>query len=174
MVLYVVRTAIERESQVMDFLASNAKKVKGINSLIFPHGMSGYILVEADNPDVIRQISYGVPYVRGILRTPTKYEEVAHLIEFKPTAVEIDKGDVVQIIAGPFKGDKAKVVRIDLQKSQVVLELLEAAVPIPITLDLDSVKLVTKAKQVAEQKAEETAKQEELKEHRQDEDENIM
>jgi transcriptional antiterminator NusG len=145
MALYVLRTTVGREAQVLDFLASNAKKVKGISALLFPHGMAGYILIEAENPDIIKQISLGVPYVGGVLRTPTRMEEVVHLIEFKPEEVDIHKGDVVQIIAGPFKGEKAKVTRIDVQKSQVVLELLEAAVPIPITLNLDSVKVLTKA-----------------------------
>jgi len=51
-----------------------------------------------------------------------------------------------------------------LQKQQIVLELLEAAVPIPITLGLDSIRVITKAAQVAEQKAEDEARQEELKE----------
>jgi len=160
--LYVVRTAIGREAQVMDFLASNAKKVKGIHSLLFPHGMMGYIMIEADTADIIKQIALGVPYVRGILRTPTKYEEIEHLIEFKPEEIDINKGDIVQIIAGPFKGEKAKVTRIDIQKSQVVLELLEAAVPIPITLGLDSVKVITKAEAEAEAKAQQTEREREL------------
>ena len=140
--LYVVRTAIGREAQVMDFLASNAKKTTGIYSILFPHGMSGYILVEAESPEIIKHISYGVPYVRGVLRTPTKYEEIEPLIEFKPETIEINVGDTVSIIAGPFKGEKAKVTRINIQKAEVVLELLEAAVPIPITLGLDSVKVI--------------------------------
>jgi len=151
MALYVVRTAIGRESQVMDFLASNAKKVEGVYSLLFPHGMTGYILVEAMSVDIVKQIAYGVPYVRGVLRTPTSYEEIEHLIEFKPESIDIHKGDVVSIIAGPFKGEKAKVTRIDLQKAQVVLELLEAAVPIPITIGLDSVKVIGK-KELEEKK----------------------
>ena len=151
MALYILRTTVGRESQVLDFLASNAKKVKGISALFFPHGMAGYILIEADNPDIIKQISTGVPYVGGILRTPTKMEEIEHMIEFKPEQVDIHKGDIVQIIAGPFRGEKAKISRIDLQKSQVILELLEAAVPIPITLSLDSVKVLTKAEATAEE-----------------------
>lgn len=152
MALFVVRTAIGREGQVMDFLASNAKKTQGIHSLLFPHGMTGYILVEAISADIVKQVAYGVPYVRGVLRTPTKYEEIEHLIEFKPELVDIHKGDIVSIIAGPFKGEKAKVTRIDLAKAQVVLELLEAAVPIPITIGLDSVKVI--GKKEAEEKKE--------------------
>jgi transcriptional antiterminator NusG len=140
--LYIVRTAIGREDQVMDFLASNAKRFGGVYAIVYPQGMSGYILVEADSDTAVKQVAYKVPYVRGVLGKPTTYEEIDHLIEFKPEQVDVKVGDTVSIIAGPFKGEKAKVTRINLQKSEVILELLEAAVPIPITINLDSIKVV--------------------------------
>jgi transcription termination/antitermination protein NusG len=142
--LFIIRTAIGREDQVIDFLASNAKKMPGIFSLIYPHGMSGYILVEADSDTSVKQVAFRVPYVRGVLTKPVSYAEVEHLIEFKAENVDIHLGDIVQIIAGPFKGEKAKVSRINTQKAEIVVELLEAAVPIPITIALDSVKVIGK------------------------------
>ena len=142
--MYIVRTAIGREGQVMDFLASNAKKMGGVFSLVFPHGMSGYILVEADSDTSVKQVAFRVPYVRGILQKPVSYEEVEHLVEFKAENVDIHLGDICQIIAGPFKGEKAKVTRINTQKAEIIVELLEAAVPIPITIALDSVKVIGK------------------------------
>jgi transcription termination/antitermination protein NusG len=142
--LFIVRTAIGREDQVLDFLASNAKKMGGVLSLIYPHGMSGYILVEADCDTSVKQVAFRVPYVRGILSKPVTYDEVEHLIEFKAENVDIHLGDIVQIIAGPFKAEKAKVSRINTQKAEIVVELLEAAVPIPITISIDSVKVIGK------------------------------
>jgi len=142
--LFIVRTAIGREDQVMDFLASNAQKFGSVYTLLFPHGMSGYIIVEADNVNAVKQLSYRVPYVRGVLTRATSFEDIEHLVEFKPENVDINIGDIVSIIAGPFKGEKAKVTRINTQKSEVILELLEAAVPIPITINLDSVKVIGK------------------------------
>ena len=56
--LYIVRTAIGRESQVVDFLSTNAKRYEGVYSIIYPHGMSGYIIVEADTDQIVKQISY--------------------------------------------------------------------------------------------------------------------
>lgn len=140
--LYIVRTAIGRESQVVDFLSNNAKRYGGVYSIIYPHGMSGYVIVEADSDQVVKQISYKVPYVRGVLSKELPYAEIEHLIEFKPEDVNVNVGDIVSIIAGPFRGEKAKVTRINTQKSEVILELLEAAVPIPITINLDSIKVI--------------------------------
>ena len=56
--------------------------------------------------------------------------------------VNIQKNDIVEIISGPFKREQAKITRIDKQKEDVVVELLEAAVPIPITVKMDAVKVI--------------------------------
>ena len=56
--------------------------------------------------------------------------------------VNIQKNDIVEIISGPFKGENAKVSRIDKIKEDVVVELVEAAVPIPITVKIDAVKVI--------------------------------
>jgi len=64
------------------------------------------------------------------------------MLEQAKVNVDIRKNDIVEIISGPFKREKAKIVRIDETKEEVVVELLEAAVPIPITVKLDSVKVI--------------------------------
>ena len=64
------------------------------------------------------------------------------MLEQVKIQVNIQKNDIVEIISGPFKREKAKVARIDQQKEEVVVELLEAAIPIPITVKLDSVKVI--------------------------------
>tara|TARA_Y100000310_G_C20635592_1_gene790985 strand:- start:128 stop:595 length:468 start_codon:yes stop_codon:yes gene_type:complete len=140
--LFIIRTTMGREDQVMDFISSNAIKMEGVYSVFHPQGMRGYIIIEAEAYEAVRELAYGVPYVRGVLSKETKYEEIEGMIEFKPEDIDINTGDVVRVIAGPFKGEKARITRIDLGKAQVVLELLEAAVPIPITIGLESVKVI--------------------------------
>ena len=54
--------------------------------------------------------------------------------------MNIQQKDIVEIITGPFKREQARISRIDKTKEEVVVELLEAAVPIPITLKMDAVK----------------------------------
>jgi transcriptional antiterminator NusG len=56
--------------------------------------------------------------------------------------INIKKNDIVEIISGPFKREQAKITRIDKAKEEVVVELLGAAVPIPITVKMDSVKVI--------------------------------
>ena len=46
------------------------------------------------------------------------------------------------MIAEPFKKEKANVLRIDKQKEEVVVSLLGAVVPLPVTVKLDNVKVI--------------------------------
>ncbi|QQG39060.1 MAG: transcription elongation factor Spt5 [Candidatus Woesearchaeota archaeon] len=143
MAIFTLRTTANREDQVMDFISSNAQKKKlNIYSVIRPHGLRGYIFIEAPSRQDAENSCQGVPYARGILPSPVKYEEVESMLEQVKTAVNIQKNDIVEMISGPFKREKAKVSRVDLAKEEVVVDLLEAAVPIPITVKLDAVKVI--------------------------------
>ena len=152
--IFILRTTANREEQVMDFVTSNAKK-KGLNiySVIHPHGMRGYIFIEAPTREEAEQAAFNIPYARGILKKKVDYKEIEHLLEeSKKVEMNIKKNDIVEIIAGPFKRENAKVTRIDHAKEEVVVELLEAAVPIPITLKMDNVKVIRREGEEEKQK----------------------
>ncbi|PIY60175.1 transcription elongation factor Spt5 [Candidatus Woesearchaeota archaeon CG_4_10_14_0_8_um_filter_47_5] len=142
--IFALRTTANREDQVMDFVSSNAMR-KGLEifSVIRPHGMRGYIFIEAKDRTSAEQAAFRVPYARGILPNLIKYTEIEHMLEkSKKRQTNIEKHDIVEIISGPFKREKAKITRVDRTKEEVVVELLESAVPIPITLKLDAVKVI--------------------------------
>ena len=141
--IFALRTTANREDQVLAFVASNAARKKiPIKSVIAQHGMRGYIFIEADDALAAEQAAQGVPYAKGILGKEIQYKEIEHMLEMVKKDVNIQKNDIVEIISGPFKREQAKIARVDKAKSEVVVELLEAAVPIPITLDIDSVKVI--------------------------------
>lgn len=141
--IYALRTTANREDQVMEFVTSNAQKKKlEVYSVIRPHGMRGYIFVEAGSRSDAEQAAYNVPYARGILPKPVEYAEIEHMLEQVKREINIQKNDIAEIISGPFKREKAKIIRIDKTKEEVVVELLQAAVPIPITVKLDAVKVI--------------------------------
>lgn len=142
--IFALRTTANREEQVVSFLASNVKRKKiDVFSVVRPHGMRGYIFVEAASKSDAEQAAFGVPYARGILGEAIEESEISHMIDEQVTKeMNIKKNDIVEIISGAFKRENAKVSRIDKQKEEVVVELLEAAVPIPITLKMDAIKVV--------------------------------
>ncbi len=144
MSIFILRVTANREDQVVDFLSSNAER-KGLEvySVVRPHKMRGYIFVEAKSRTDVEKAAFGVPYARGVLKESVPYKEIEHLVEIEKKEREvIKKNYVVEIIAGPFKHEKAKIVRIDKTKDTIVVELLNAAVPIPITLNREDVKVI--------------------------------
>ncbi|MBI2663905.1 transcription elongation factor Spt5 [Candidatus Woesearchaeota archaeon] len=145
--IFAIRTTANREEQVMDFIASNAKKKKlEVYSVIHPHGMRGYIFIEAKSMLDAEQAAFKVPYARGVLAKQLDYAEVEHMLEpAKKVAMNIQQNDIVEIISGPFRREQAKISRMDKTKEEVVVELLEAAVPIPITLKMDAVKVIRRS-----------------------------
>jgi transcription termination/antitermination protein NusG len=56
--------------------------------------------------------------------------------------IKIEKNDIVEIISEPFKNEKAKVIRVDKAKGECVVSLLGAAVPIPVTVKLDNLRVI--------------------------------
>ncbi|MBI5047261.1 transcription elongation factor Spt5, partial [Candidatus Micrarchaeota archaeon] len=65
----------------------------------------------------------------------------------KQPAMVIEPGDLVEMTSGPFKGERAKVIKLDDAKDEITVELMEVAVPIPVTVKIKTVKLFQKAGQ---------------------------
>lgn len=142
--IFGLRTTANREEQVMDFLGSRLAKQTELNvySVIRAHGMRGYIFVEAETRQDAESAVNRVPYARGLLPQEIQYKEIEHLLEQVKVEYNIQKNDVVELISGPFKRESAKVTRVDQAKEEVVVELLNAAIPIPITVKMDTVKVI--------------------------------
>ena len=153
--IFGLRTTANREDQVMDFVTSNAEKKKyEVFSIIRPHGMRGYIFIEAKSKLDAEQAAFKVPYARGILPKEIDYSEIEHMLEpTKKVEMKIEKNDIVEIISGPFRREKAKIIRVDKTKDDVVVELLEAAVPIPITLKIDAIKVIRREEEDGKEEA---------------------
>jgi transcription termination/antitermination protein NusG len=150
--IFALRTTANREDQVMDFVSSNIVKKKiDVFSIIRPHGMRGYIFLEGEKREEAERAAFNVPYARGILPKEIEYAEIEHMLEQVKKEVDIRKNDIAEIISGPFKREQCKITRIDKTKEEVVVELLEAAVPIPITVKMDSVKVVRRDSEEVEE-----------------------
>ena len=118
------------------------KKNLNVFSVSRPHGLRGYILLEAEDRESAEEAVFNLPYVKGIIGKTISYEEVKDMIEPSATTISIQEGDIVEIISEPFKKEKAKVLRIDKQKEEVVVSLLGAVVPLPVTVKLDNVRVI--------------------------------
>jgi transcriptional antiterminator NusG len=146
--IFTVRTTIGKERQVLDNISSNVKK-RGlaVYSIVSPSEIRGYFFIEADNTDDVRAAIFGIPHIKGLVERDIQEVSLEELDKFFSPAsesIKVEEGDVVELTSGPFKGDKAKIKRVDKIKEEVVVELLEAAVSIPLTVKLDSIRVIQK------------------------------
>jgi len=107
--------------------------------MLSPAELKGYIFIEGSEED-IRKATQGVPHIKGLINKPIKIEELSNFFSQEVKEITIKEGDVVEVVGGPFKREKAKIVRIDEAKREAKIELVESAVPIPITIKLDLLK----------------------------------
>jgi transcriptional antiterminator NusG len=71
-------------------------------------------------------------------------DELEKTLMPKPTVQKVSKGDLIELISGPFKKEKARVAKIDKDKDEITVELIEAAVPIPVVVRGDDIKILRK------------------------------
>lgn len=143
--MLAVKTSIGHEKTVADSIASRAKpKPSGVFAILSPATIRGYVFVEAMNTDSLRELVKGVRRTRGIVKGETSFAEIEHFLSPKPIVSGIVEGDIVELIAGPFKGEKARVQQIDENKEEITVELFEAMVPIPVTIRGDHVRVLEK------------------------------
>ncbi len=141
--LYAYRVTAGQENIVADLLSEKIKKTKSlVSALLVSSRLKGYLIVESPDEVEAKKLVTNVPHVKSVLNRPIAFDEIKELLESKPQEVLLNKGDLVEITGGPFKGEKAKVVRIDNDKEEVTVELVEVAVPIPVTLKLNTVKVL--------------------------------
>jgi len=159
--IFIIKVTTNKEERAVDMIAERAEK-KNLNvySVSRPHGLRGYVLLEAEDRESAEESVFNLPYVKGIIGKTISYEEVKGMIEPSISTVSIKEGDIVEIISEPFKKEKAKVLRIDKQKEEVVVSLLGAVVPLPVTIKLDNVKVIRREEEREEQEDKEVKHEE--------------
>ncbi len=148
--LYTYRLTAGQEKIVAEMLAKRVEKEKlPIYSIALFEDLKGYLIVEAADEVTVRQAGMKIPHIRGLLSKSMELSALDSLIEAaKPAVMSFGKGDIVELMSGPFKGEKAKIIRIDENRETVTVELTDVAVPIPVTIKADIIKIHQKAADV--------------------------
>jgi len=153
--IYVIKVTTNKEDRAVDMIEEKVqKKQLRVYSLARPHGLRGYVFLEADERDTAEEAAFNLPYVKGIIGKTITYDEIKNMLEPTVAEINIEKNDIVEIISEPFKKEKAKVIRIDKQKEEAVVSLLGAQVPIPVTVKLDNLRVIRRDKEEAEEGSE--------------------
>lgn len=144
--IFAIKTTNRAERSVADNIDKAVRDANNdirVMSVIVPDELKGYVLVETDEPLArVQELMEHVPSARTVLPGVTSLEEVGHYLVPKPAVSGIDEGTIVELINGPFKGEKAVVKRVDASKEEITVELYESVLPIPITVRGDHVRVI--------------------------------
>ncbi|OYT42706.1 MAG: transcription elongation factor Spt5 [Candidatus Aenigmarchaeota archaeon ex4484_224] len=144
MPIYAIKTIVGRERVTMKGIKGRViEENLDIKAIVHPEELKGYIFIEGEIDEIEKAVA-NMPNVRGIIRKPISVEEIKKFLIPKKVEIELNVGDLVEVIGGPFKGERGKVKRYDKAKREVTIELLEATVPIPITVAADLVRVIEK------------------------------
>jgi len=161
--IFIVKVTTNKEDRVVDMISERAvKKELNVFSVVKPHGLKGYIIIEALDRDSAEEAAFNLPYVKGIIGKTVAYEEIRNMLEPKVEDFHIEIGDIVEMIGQTFKGEKAKVTRVDKAKGEVVVSLLGASVPIPVTVKMDTVKVIRRESEGESESSDESQEDEDL------------
>ncbi|MBI5347197.1 MAG: transcription elongation factor Spt5 [Candidatus Aenigmarchaeota archaeon] len=141
-----VRTTTGRENVVIESIISKVKSKRiPVKSVFHPEELRGYIFIEGESGDIDAAIK-NIPHVRGAISKDVPMKELERFLVPEKSEIKVDINDIVEIIGGPFKGEKAKVTRLDETKKEITVELLEAAIPIPVTISVNTIRIHEKAR----------------------------
>ena len=141
--LYAVKVTVGQERNVALMLSDKAQVEKlPIAAILAPAELKGYIIVETSTPHSAEELIRGIKHTRERVQGIIQPSEVDHYLETRPVVEGLEEGTLVEVVAGPFKGMQAKVMRVDEAKEEVTIEILEASFTLPITVHADYVREV--------------------------------
>jgi transcriptional antiterminator NusG len=138
---FAIRTTGGQERVVANLLETraNSKKLQ-IRSILVLDSFKGYIIVEAPDSNVAYEALAGIRHVRGQIRGDLPFKDIEGYLVKKPVVSELNADDTVEVIAGPFKSMKAKITRVDYEKQEATVVLLDSPYQIPVTVDANYLK----------------------------------
>ncbi len=138
--ILTARTTRGREKTAINSLRSKIKNSdRDIKAVFHPDDLKGYIFLEGKESD-IRDLVSDVRQVRGIIDQEVGVDDLEKYLSDEQEEIKLEVGDTVEVVGGAFKGEEAKINRVDETNREVTIELLDAAVPIPTTVDADMVR----------------------------------
>ncbi len=140
--LFAIRTTGGQEKVVMRLLEAKASNNKmNIQSVLLVDNLKGYVVIEAINPSDAYMAVEGIRHIRGQLRGELEFKDIEGYLVKKSTVSQLTVDNIVEITGGPFKGMKATITRIDVDKEEATVVLLDASYQLPVTVDANYLKL---------------------------------
>jgi len=141
--LFALRTTGGQEKVVLRQLEAKMRSGElEVQSVLIVENLKGYVVIEANDPQIMFMATQGLRHVKGQLRGELEFSEIESYLVKKSTVSELAVDGTVEIIGGPFKGMKATITRVDHDKEEATVILLDAPYQLPVTVDANYLKPV--------------------------------
>ena len=143
---FAVKTTGGQEKNVANMAETRIKmKSHEIHSILLPDSQKGYIYIEAANAQIVGKCVTGTKHVKNIVPGIIQFQDIERFLVTKSAVSELDVGDAVSVISGPFKRMNATITKIESSRSEATIILLDAQYPMPITVPASYLKIIQKA-----------------------------
>lgn len=141
--IFTIKTQVGKEQNTADLLNSRAGKTDiEFPSILVTPELRGYVFIEGYDRERLKDVIKTISYARTVLDGDIPINQIEHFLIPTSAVAKIAEGDIVEMVAGPFRGETAKVTHIDDTKEEITVELFESLVPIPITVRGEQVRVV--------------------------------
>ena len=140
---YALQVTGGMEERVALVLAERARNMGlDVRSIVVAPNTKGFVMIEIGDP---KDLFYLIRGVRNIKRRRPVMMSMDDVVKAAVPVVELpslSRGQLVEIVAGPFRGMKGRVVEVYESRGEVDLTLLESDFRMVVTVPLDHVKPV--------------------------------
>lgn len=153
--IFAVKTTGGQEKTVAKFVGDRLEKKKQegkesqVYSILVLEAQKSYVFFEAPNAQVVSDSISGFKHVKGMVPGYIQFSDIEKFLVDKSIISDVGVNDTVEIVAGPFKGMKARINRVEPQRSEVTVMLLDAPYQLPVTVDVGFIKIVSRASTTA-------------------------
>ncbi|KJE48794.1 MULTISPECIES: transcription elongation factor Spt5 [Acidiplasma] len=124
---------------------SNPNAENEIMAIMSPYEIKGYFFIETMHVDRVELLARQIRGFKGLVSGEIDISEIEKYLTPKPAVTGLEMGALVEIVEGPFKGERAKITSIDAAREEVTVQLIESMVPIPVTVKAEAIRNLDKA-----------------------------
>lgn len=149
--IFAVKTTGGQEKTVAKFVGDRLEQKKHggkesqVYAILVLEAQKSYVFFEAPNAQAVSDAISGFKHVKGMVPGYIQFSDIEKFLVTKSLISDVGVNDVIEIVAGPFKGMKAKINRVEPQRSEVTVMLLDAPYQLPVTVDVGFIKMVSRA-----------------------------
>jgi transcription termination/antitermination protein NusG len=149
--IFAVKTTGGQEKTVAKFVGDRLEQRKRegkepqVYSILVLEAQKSYVFFEAPNAQAVSDAISGFKHVKGMVPGYIQFADIEKFLVTKSLISDVGVGDVIEIVAGPFKGMRAKINRVEPQRSEITVMLLDAPYQLPVTVDVGFIKIISRA-----------------------------